>query len=447
MFISSLLVTSLLFSQAGAQRISVRNIANQLPDGRWDWILSLQAEPSLLARIRCVTYHLDSTFTNSNRIVCDPGTPDQAFSLHEQSWGEFQIPIDISFKDGKDTHLNYALEFRRTTNARPAGLHANSVIASFGQPTLVRDVVLFAASPDGKLVTTVDTAGGVAVLGSDSVQTAAQRTTIAALFKSASGLSNPITPVDIAFTEDGKAVMILFSRPTNVDTSERIWNCIVWDYADGSVAPLNINRPFGQMSNASFDTGTSWAVLENRSEGKISSYVAYAPGLYFERTVPSPSAAMAFAVDGNRLAYADVFTRKIIVGNVSHYSKQTIWSTTWGVFPVTSLAFSRDGGRILVATRSRVVKIIKVGSLESAEVTFQDGIARATFTPDDNGILALTNSGSLRLVRSLTHPNESSIVNDHVSIFRLSRDGSVLAALETDHRLLIRPVTYSDIHR
>ena len=62
--------------------------------------------------VKCVQYTLDPTFPNPERLVCDRGKADRPFALSGQAWGEFEIPITISYVDGRVAHLSYRLRFR-----------------------------------------------------------------------------------------------------------------------------------------------------------------------------------------------------------------------------------------------------------------------------------------------------------------------------------------------
>lgn len=96
----------------GQPAINPDNTARALGDGRWDWTVFVQGAPSVLSRIQCVQYTLDPTFPSPDRIVCDRGTADRPFSLNAQSWGELDIPITISFRDGTTTRISYHLRLR-----------------------------------------------------------------------------------------------------------------------------------------------------------------------------------------------------------------------------------------------------------------------------------------------------------------------------------------------
>lgn len=80
--------------------------------GRWEWTVFINASTPVLQSIRCVEYRLPSTSANPNRRVCALGSAKQPFAIQTTSWGTFEIPIRIMFKNGQTRTLRHKLSVK-----------------------------------------------------------------------------------------------------------------------------------------------------------------------------------------------------------------------------------------------------------------------------------------------------------------------------------------------
>jgi transcription initiation factor IIF auxiliary subunit len=96
----------------GQSPLTAENTSKPLGSGRWEWTIYIIGDPSLLAQVSCVRYELHETFPDRIRNVCERGTdPNQAFPLTASGWGVFNIPVTVTFKDGKTQTFIYRLRF------------------------------------------------------------------------------------------------------------------------------------------------------------------------------------------------------------------------------------------------------------------------------------------------------------------------------------------------
>lgn len=102
------------FQLGRAQEIEVLNTSRYLGDKRWEWTIFLQAPTQLLQDIRCVEYRLHPTFRNPVQNVCNPGDPKYPFGYTAVGWGVFEIPVKITFKNGRFRYLSHMLSFEET---------------------------------------------------------------------------------------------------------------------------------------------------------------------------------------------------------------------------------------------------------------------------------------------------------------------------------------------
>lgn len=107
------LILALAFIPAayGQPEVRADNTARYAGAGRYDWTVYIVADASALRAIDCVEYTLHPTFTNPKRKVCSGGGK-YPFALSESGWGEFNIGIKITFKNGDVRYLDYMLRLK-----------------------------------------------------------------------------------------------------------------------------------------------------------------------------------------------------------------------------------------------------------------------------------------------------------------------------------------------
>ena len=93
------------------QDITTANTSRRLGKDSWEWTAFIKASDSVLRSIRCVEYRLPSTFAKSTQTVCKVGDKNQPFALKGTSWGTFDVPIKVIFKNGKTRSLRHRLIF------------------------------------------------------------------------------------------------------------------------------------------------------------------------------------------------------------------------------------------------------------------------------------------------------------------------------------------------
>lgn len=97
---------------AGGYKISATNTSEYTSNKRWEWTVFLVATADVLAHIKCVEYTLHPTFPNPVRLVCEKGSDSQPFYLKGEGWGEFSMPITVTFDDGSTQTFAYELKLR-----------------------------------------------------------------------------------------------------------------------------------------------------------------------------------------------------------------------------------------------------------------------------------------------------------------------------------------------
>lgn len=108
--------------------VTTDNTSRYIGNNRWEWTVFIKADPGILSNIRCVEYVLHPTFPDRYRKICDRGPAvDQAFPITATGWGVFDIPVTVTFNDGKTLTLTHRLRFESQATAAPAGCNmANS---------------------------------------------------------------------------------------------------------------------------------------------------------------------------------------------------------------------------------------------------------------------------------------------------------------------------------
>jgi hypothetical protein len=89
-------------------RISADNISARLSEGRWAWVVFINAPPQVLDEVSCVVYQLHPTFRPSVVRVCERGD-GRPFELKAEGWGTFNIRIHVLMKDRRQYDLSHAL--------------------------------------------------------------------------------------------------------------------------------------------------------------------------------------------------------------------------------------------------------------------------------------------------------------------------------------------------
>ncbi|MEM7019224.1 MAG: pYEATS domain-containing protein [Pseudomonadota bacterium] len=124
------------FFAAQAQAIQGDNIATYLGEKRWSWTVFIIAPQKTLNDIKCVQYTLHSTFANPMQKICEVGEPSQAFAYTGQGWGAFEIPIEITYKDGRVEKFEHQLRFGEAAEPKAPQMMSTSPV-----PGLVVDNV------------------------------------------------------------------------------------------------------------------------------------------------------------------------------------------------------------------------------------------------------------------------------------------------------------------
>lgn len=90
-------------------QISADNISARLSEGRWAWLVFIDAPPQVLDEVSCVVYQLHPTFRPSVVRVCERGD-GKPFALKAEGWGTFNIQIHVLMKDRRQYDLSHALK-------------------------------------------------------------------------------------------------------------------------------------------------------------------------------------------------------------------------------------------------------------------------------------------------------------------------------------------------
>jgi len=129
LFILSVL---LFFSlNALAEGILIGNTSRYIGGGIWDWTVFVTTDSSRLNDISCVEYKLHKSFNKKPIEICGRGNDLQTpFAYNAQGWGEFVIPVKVTFKDGKTFSIDYKLNLvKATEETRQLPIQANNAAA------------------------------------------------------------------------------------------------------------------------------------------------------------------------------------------------------------------------------------------------------------------------------------------------------------------------------
>jgi len=102
-------------ASATAPRITVNNTSKYV-SGRYTWTVFLVADDATLENIQVVEYTLHPSFPNPVVYVKDRGSRC-AFPFSSSSWGEFEVKVKISFKDGSAVELKHWLSLLQNPNS------------------------------------------------------------------------------------------------------------------------------------------------------------------------------------------------------------------------------------------------------------------------------------------------------------------------------------------
>jgi hypothetical protein len=110
-------------------KIDIRQETHYKGKDWWQWSVCLDGPEEMLDRVGHVVYTLHPTFPTPVRQVSDRATN---FRLDSAGWGEFEIFVDIVFKNGKHEQKKHWLELvapapeKRTVKTRAAEAKAES---------------------------------------------------------------------------------------------------------------------------------------------------------------------------------------------------------------------------------------------------------------------------------------------------------------------------------
>ena len=96
---------------SAAQEISADNTSRYVGKERWKWTVFIRTSQQVLKDIKCVEYTLHPTFPDPIQTVCSLGNPRHPFGYMGNGWGTFEIPIKVTFKNGKVRSLKHMLTF------------------------------------------------------------------------------------------------------------------------------------------------------------------------------------------------------------------------------------------------------------------------------------------------------------------------------------------------
>jgi transcription initiation factor IIF auxiliary subunit len=77
----------------------------------YDWELYVDEDEAELNKIDHIVYFLHKTFPNPVRTVTDA---KNRFSLSSRGWGEFDIGVQVVYKDGHTDHGTYRLDLSKS---------------------------------------------------------------------------------------------------------------------------------------------------------------------------------------------------------------------------------------------------------------------------------------------------------------------------------------------
>ena len=77
----------------------------------YDWELYLDEDESTLKNIDHVVYILHETFPEPIRTVSEP---DSKFAVQARGWGEFDVGVQVVYKDGSTANEKYRLDLSKS---------------------------------------------------------------------------------------------------------------------------------------------------------------------------------------------------------------------------------------------------------------------------------------------------------------------------------------------
>lgn len=112
-----ILISFLMISTKGfAEDILIDNTSNYMGGGIWNWTIFIKKNSNKINEIGCVEYKLHKSFNKKPIEICERGTNvEMPFAYNAQAWGEFVIPIKVTFKDGKNFSMDYKLNLVKAT--------------------------------------------------------------------------------------------------------------------------------------------------------------------------------------------------------------------------------------------------------------------------------------------------------------------------------------------
>lgn len=114
MFISMLFL--IISTPLLAEDILIENTSNYIGGGIWNWTIFIKKNSNKIDDINCVEYKLHKSFKKKPIEICEHGTnPEMPFAYNAQAWGEFVIPVKVTFKDGKTFSTDYKLNLVKAT--------------------------------------------------------------------------------------------------------------------------------------------------------------------------------------------------------------------------------------------------------------------------------------------------------------------------------------------
>lgn len=113
-------------------RITSKNIAKYVGNGRWDWTVFISGSPGTIQKVKCVEYTLHPTFPNPVRRVCQTRDRRYPFALSTNGWGTFVIGIRVEMVDGEIVLLRHNLQFRTSLESGADGIEIRNIASPIG---------------------------------------------------------------------------------------------------------------------------------------------------------------------------------------------------------------------------------------------------------------------------------------------------------------------------
>ncbi|MEY3220108.1 MAG: hypothetical protein RIT27_1465 [Pseudomonadota bacterium] len=111
----SILMLLFLSLNTWAEDVSIGNSSRYIGGGIWDWTVFVKNDSERLNDISCIEYKLHKSFNKKPIEVCERGDAQFSFAYTAQGWGEFVIPVKVTFKDGKTFSTDYKLNLVKAT--------------------------------------------------------------------------------------------------------------------------------------------------------------------------------------------------------------------------------------------------------------------------------------------------------------------------------------------